>query len=139
MSGVPTMGKRSFGFEQLSGLSLVANPPARISPFTALTRLPARWNREENAVIAFTRQRPRLVFANQRLEEKDTRTRSGGDLQQGPCKAAPGVVDRTVGDCYRMHALDHSSSRRVCQTVFDLNRKFLFLIARIIDGINPRD
>src|SRR2546422_11620574 len=32
-SGTPTSGKSSFGLEQLRGLSLVANPPARISPF----------------------------------------------------------------------------------------------------------
>jgi hypothetical protein len=56
---MPTSGKSNFGFEQLSGRSLVAYPPARTSPFNSYLSTCQRIC-DENTVIAFTRTRAKL-------------------------------------------------------------------------------
>src|SRR5690242_14887343 len=69
MRGVPTRGKSSLGLVQLSGRSLVAYPPARISPFNSYTA--ACWKIcDENSVIAFTRTRAKLSHAIDCIEKE---------------------------------------------------------------------
>jgi hypothetical protein len=94
MRGVPTRGKRSLGLEQLSGRSLVANPPARISPFNGLSHMLEE--PDENSVIAFIRTRTGRVLpviaAGKRLGRKGVDAIFTPDRQQRDARFLVGLA-----------------------------------------------
>jgi len=100
MRGVPTIGKSNFGFVQLSGRSLVAYPPARISPFNCHTA--ACWRTcDENSVIAFTRTPAKLSLdmsaSGKKLGRKGVDAIFTPDREQRDARLLIGLAGIAVG------------------------------------------